>query len=370
MWRWPDTLLKVRNRLVASDTFQRRAAALPGVRSIARQQARSLFDLCSGFVYSQVLLAAVRLRLFDHLKSGPRSLDDLAARMELPETSARRLLEAAVTLGLTTRAGPDRYALGMKGAALSGNPGLQRMIEHNALLYEDLLDPVAFLKQKNQKTALSAYWAYAESSDPKQLTDAEVENYSALMTASQPLVAHEILAAYPFQNHQTLLDAGGGEGAFLAAAGQKFPALNLMLFDLPAVARRAKETIETAGLSGRTRISGGSFLTDPLPKGADLIALVRIVHDHDDESVRKILKSAHDALPPGGTLLIAEPLAGTAGAERMGETYFGFYLMAMRSGRPRTAAELERLLRDAGFSTVRHIATHIPLQTSLIAAQS
>ncbi len=49
-------------------------------------------------------------------------------------------------------------------------------------------------------------------------------------------------------------------------------------------------------------------------------------------------RRAHDALPPGGTLLIAEPMAGTPGAEAMGDAYFGLYLWAMGSGRPRSAA--------------------------------
>ena len=84
--------------------------------------------------------------------------------------------------------------------------------------------------------------------------------------------------------------------------------------------------------------------------------------------VKKLLSAVRAALPQNGTLLIAEPLAATAGAEAMGEAYFGFYLMAMGSGRPRTFAELETMLREAGFSTVRHVATRMPLQTSLIVA--
>ena len=55
------------------------------------------------------------------------------------------------------------------------------------------------------------------------------------------------------------------------------------------------------------------------------------------------------ALPADGALLMAEPMAGGAGAEPIGDAYFGFYLLAMGSGRPRTPAELARLLARAGF---------------------
>ena len=50
----------------------------------------------------------------------------------------------------------------------------------------------------------------------------------------------------------------------------------------------------------------------------------------------------------------------------MSEAYFAFYLLAMGSGRVRTAAELEALLRGAGFVAVRAVRSAIPLMTSLV----
>ncbi|MGK3925309.1 methyltransferase, partial [Enterococcus faecium] len=78
--------------------------------------------------------------------------------------------------------------------------------------------------------------------------------------------------------------------------------------------------------------------------GADIASLVRVLHDHDDTAVRTILGAVHAALPPGGTLLVAEPMSGTRGAAPIGDAYFGFYLTAMKSGRPRTADELSAML--------------------------
>ncbi len=66
-------------------------------------------------------------------------------------------------------------------------------------------------------------------------------------------------------------------------------------------------------------------------------------------SLSPLLAKVHAALPPRGTLLLAEPMAGTPGAEPVGDAYFGLYLRAMGSGQPRTAARLTALLRRAGF---------------------
>jgi demethylspheroidene O-methyltransferase len=120
---------------------------------------------------------------------------------------------------------------------------------------------------------------------------------------------------------------------------------------------------------GHVTAHGGSFRDDPLPAGADLISLVRILHDHDDGVVTALLAAIHAALPPGGTLLVAEPMAGTPGAQAMGDAYFGLYLWAMGSGRPRTAEAYVAMLRAAGFSQVREVATGLPMVTRLLVAR-
>ena len=76
----------------------------------------------------------------------------------------------------------------------------------------------------------------------------------------------------------------------------------------------------------------------------------------------------HAALPPGGRLFIAEPMAQTRGAEPAGDAYFGFYLLAMGSGRPRSAAEITAMLKQAGFTRSRLLSTAMPLTVRAIVA--
>jgi demethylspheroidene O-methyltransferase len=106
-----------------------------------------------------------------------------------------------------------------------------------------------------------------------------------------------------------------------------------------------------------------------LPKGRDVVTLVRVVHDHDDPEVLAILKAARAAIADDGTLVIAEPMAGTRGAETVGSAYFGLYLLAMGSGRARTVAELRDLLVEAGFQAPREHPTRQPLLTSVVSTR-
>ncbi|TNC13677.1 methyltransferase domain-containing protein [Methylobacterium terricola] len=363
---WRDRLLAWRHRLIASPRFQRCAAAFPLTRPVAQANARALFDLCAGFVYAQVLAACLRVDLFRLLADGPMTADDLSRRLDLAPDRTLCLLRAAASLGLLTALKDGRFALGDLGAALIGNPSVAAMVAHHAMLYDDLRDPVALLRGQAGPTQLSTYWAYAATDDPAQVEEAAVAPYGALMGASQALVAGDVLDAYPLTRHAHLLEIGGGEGAFAIEAARRAPDLRVTLFDLPPVADRAARRFAEAGLTGRTTTLGGSF-HHGLPQGADVASLVRVVHDHDDEPALALLKAARAALRPGGTLLVAEPMAGTPGAEPVG-AYFGFYLLAMGSGRPRTAAELAGLLREAGFARVREPRTRRPMLVRLLAA--
>ncbi|NKI34855.1 methyltransferase domain-containing protein [Wenzhouxiangella sp. XN79A] len=331
---------------------------------------RALFDLLSGFVYSQVLLACVRLDLFERLSRSPKTAEELADELDLSRASLDRLLEAAVSLGLVEHRAGAAFGLGPLGAALLGNPAVAMMIEHHGALYTDLDDPVALLRGERQATELGRFWAYSRNAGHEMpLAANDTRAYSELMAASQAMIADQVLAAYPLKRHRCLLDVGGGAGAFAQAAMQQHPRLRACVFDLPSVAELARERFERAGLGTRGDALGGSFLHDELPAGHDLVSLVRVLHDHDDESVLEVLRAVRSAIAPDGVVLIAEPMLGTRGAEPVTAAYFGFYLMAMGQGRARTPETIEALLRRAGFGRVKQHRTSAPLLVRVLSAR-
>ncbi len=348
------------NRVQANPRFRRFAAAFPLTRFVARKRARALFDLCAGFVYTQVLTACVRLDLFRALEAGPRTASDLARQFGLEEAATIKLLDAAVSLKLAARRSGGRYGLGQLGCAMLGDPGIPAMVAHHAALYADLRDPVALLKGA-KPGALAGAWPYAGSDAPAALTEAHVADYTQLMSVSQSFVAEEVIAAYDFRRHRCVMDVGGGDGTFLSAVARAVPDTRLTLVDLPPVAARAAARFEAAGLSGRATANGCDAIAGPLPSGADLVSFVRVLHDHNDDAVLAFLRNAHAALPPGGVLLIAEPLSGTPGAEPIGDAYFGFYFLAMGQGSSRTAARLNELANAAGFTPLQERQTRLPI---------
>ncbi|WP_233998048.1 methyltransferase [Erythrobacter sp. QSSC1-22B] len=365
---WKRRWIGWRNGVIGNSRFQRWAAANPLTRTIAQRRAGGLFDLVAGFTYSQTLSAAVESGVIELLAAGPVSLADAGKRCGLSEEAAALLLRASAAIDLAQEVEPGVWMLGQQGAALRGNAGVLAMIRHHRLLYADLADPLALLRrERSSPTALSDFWTYAGEPDPAARDDCNTRAYSELMASSQAMVVEQVLAAYRFDRHRSLLDVGGGYGVFATAVAAAYPALNTGIFDLPDVLRHHAGESTPVSRQAPT-LHPGDFFRDPIPTGYDCISLVRILHDHDDAPAADLLSAIHESLEHGATLLIAEPMAGTRGARKMGDAYFGLYLWAMRSGRPRRADEIGAMLNRAGFRDWRRVATDLPVITSLIVA--
>ena len=365
---WADRVGALMDRWLTSDALYRWSVSNPLTRWITRRRARQVFDLMAGFVYSQVLLACVRLRILEAVSAQPRTLDELAQWTQLPPAGLQRLLQSALALGLLNLRSHGRYGLGPLGAPVAGHAGIRAMIEHHAVLYQDMQDPVAMLQGPGQPGAMAQYWPYTLDGDAHAAqTQAEkYARYSDLMSASQPVVVDEILASYRFDDHRCVLDVGGGQGTFMARLALHAKHLRVNLFDLPEVAALASANFARQGLQSRAQAHPGSFLKDPLPQGADLVTLIRVAHDHPDADVRTLLAAIYQALPPGGTLLLSEPMAQEAGETPQGDAYFHFYLLAMGAGRLRTPRELMAMMAEAGFAHLEIVPNPMPLQTQIL----
>ncbi|MBC7181517.1 MAG: methyltransferase domain-containing protein, partial [Roseovarius sp.] len=304
-----------------------------------------------GFVRSQVLLALVETGSLRALLDGARTPDDLARMAEIPARRMTALLQGGAALGLLARRRDGCFALARRGAVILGVPGLEAMIRHNRALYADMADPVALLRGEGE-TELARFWPYVFGR-AGEVAPEVAERYSDLMAQSQRLVAEDVLRAAPLSGARVLMDVGGGTGAFVAAALNAHPALKAMLVDLPEVVDAARARLGAAGVATRVTLCPMSFREADLPEGADTISLVRVLYDHADATVRTLLSNVYRALPPGGRLIVAEPMAGGAQPEAAGDLYFAFYTLAMGAGRARSAAEIGALCGEAGF-VVRH----------------
>ncbi|MBA4225964.1 MAG: methyltransferase [Hyphomonas sp.] len=359
-----DRLAAWKNRLIADPAFQAFAVSNPLTRPVANRKAAESFDLVAGFVYSQILAAAVETGLIRRACEGAFSAEEFSEASGLGVPGSERLMLAAASLKLLRRQSDGRFAIGEMGAALLGNPSVFAMIRHHQVLYRDLEDIMGRLRLRTAETELGQFWAYRAEAEPDS-----AGAYSALMAETQALIGAEVIRVARMGRSKCLMDVGGGAGAFLERAGTRFPHLALRLADLPQVVVQARQRFKGSPLEERLETFGLDFHAAPLPHGADLITLIRVLHDHDDEPAERLLRNIRAALAPSGRLVLAEPMANARGAARMGDAYFGMYLWAMGRGRPRTSDEITAMLRRAGFTKIVTRRTRAPLLTCAIEAR-
>ena len=190
------------------------------------------------------------------------------------------------------------------------------------------------------------------------------------MAISQPLVTDQMFSAYDFTRHTSVLDVGGGKASFSIRLAKFIPGIKVANLDLPEVCEEAKKNVKQAGLVDAVKIIPSNFFEDEIPSGYDLVTLIRVLYDHSEENVIKLLQLIRKSLSNNGKLLIAEPMANNNFPGISCDAYFWFYLTVMGKGRPRSSKELIALLRDCGFSKARCLKTTLPIQTGIVLAEA
>jgi SAM-dependent methyltransferase len=112
---------------------------------------------------------------------------------------------------------------------------------------------------------------------------------------------------FDFSRYSTVCDVGGATGQLSIILAQRHPHLRCLSFDLPVVEPIARRSIAAAGVGDRVTPVSGDFLCQPLPR-ADVITMGMILHDWNLERKLHLIRSAYEALPPGGALVAVENL--------------------------------------------------------------
>ena len=158
------------------------------------------------------------------LTDGPLSAAELSSRLPLPADATVLLLDAAVSLQLLQRRSDGRYGLGRWARRLLGNPGVVAMVEHHAMLYADLQrSRRAAARRRRGRPARGLLALCAAIAAAADLSREAIAPYTALMAASQPLIAQRGARRLSVPRHRCLLDIGGGDGAFIAAVAARTP---------------------------------------------------------------------------------------------------------------------------------------------------
>jgi hypothetical protein len=164
-------------------------------------------------------------------------------------------------------------------------------------------------------------------------------------------ISPAVAAAFEWSRFAVIADIGGGIGAQLSSILDAHPSCRGILFDRPAV---VAETTDT-----RLEPIGGDFFTD-VPVQADAYVMRWILHDWSDDESVGLLKNVRRAARPDARLMVVESVIPETPGFDMGK-WMDMNMMAMTTGRERTALEFRALFERAGFALEQIVPTPSPL---------
>ena len=140
---------RLKVKVFSSTKVHEAIARVPILRALISYEGNKIHEIMSGFVYSQILHLLIYLDIFQFLKTEGRSLDEVSKFLEIANERSLLLLRGGCALNLICYK-RNKYWLTRVGAQIVGVPGLMEMIQHNQILYRDLLDPVKLLHGRSE----------------------------------------------------------------------------------------------------------------------------------------------------------------------------------------------------------------------------
>jgi predicted O-methyltransferase YrrM len=313
---------------------------------------RSLQSVLRGYRSAQVVIACNELGVFEALMPGARTAVEVATKLGSEPESTRRLLDAAVALGLLVKDG-DRYANG-RLAQVCLTPDSPWYIGHLASL-----EAAAYERWGHLAEAVRL-GRWPEANRQLEARSGWVRRFELGMYAMARVTAPAIAAAVdlPIDRPLRLIDVGGGHGGYAMALARRYPNLTATVFELPAAAEVAREIIAAEGLDDRVTVQSGDFQRDDLGQGYDVALLFGVLVSESPEGRLDLLRKVHAALTPGGLVVIRELWSDTADPARSLEAaLFSLHMLLSNSvGDVATLAEARRWLAEAGFEEPAELA--------------
>jgi 2,7-dihydroxy-5-methyl-1-naphthoate 7-O-methyltransferase len=301
-----------------------------------RVDLEALSDLCTPWC----IRVAATLRVAEHLAAGVDRVERLAEVTGSDPEALHNVLGHLVGKGVFEEPEPGRFALNEAGRGLLGSArflGLDGIGGRMAHAWSTLPTYVRTGRPGYAEVFGLPFWedlaAHPEIA----------ESFDELMgPAGHGTPDAEVPISGGWDAVRTVVDVGGGTGAFLAEILRAHPHLRGMLLDHPGTVARSAPLFEAAGVADRVTTAGQSFF-DPLPAGADLYLLKKVLNDWPDRETVEILRRCADAARPAGRVVVL-------GGVTPEGTPSGLVIeMILVGGKSSTLPEFERLAHAAGL---------------------
>lgn len=294
--------------------------------------------------------------IYDYLAGKGLTAQEAAAAAGTDPDATARLLRAGIAVGVVTMDSGGRFTLTELGSRLGPGAGSVADMAGFALApmrnaMGGLADHVRSGRQVNP-AAPSGVWDYFGHHPVDTVKFSRAMGY-----ATARMLSGMTAAGYRPPPGGRVVDVGGSRGTVLAWFLAALPEAAGVLFNRSESLAAAPDFLATAGVADRTELVPGNFLAE-VP-GGDVHVLSQVLHNWDDENVRRIVANCAQAAHPGGSLVVIEYVLPPAPVPTVGQV-LDILMMVLVGGRERTLEELRGLIEPAGYTFTREVPVGAP----------
>ncbi len=306
--------------------------------------ADTIREIAVSYQKSRILLSAFELEIFTNIYESGNTARQIAKKLNLDENACERLLNALVSIGFLTKQNnlffntTDSYTYLSK----NGSDYLGGLMHSNQLwnTWSNLTKVV--------KTGLSA-----NSSVINERGEEWLFPFINAMHDRAIKQAPQQLANIDLSSTKSVLDIGGGSGAYSMEFINKKSDIEATVFDLPNVLPITNIFIEKEGYTNKIKLHAGDYTADNLPGGFDLVFLSAVIHSNSLEVNGNLIGKCYNSLNKNGKIVIQDwimtqdrtnPTAGAIFAINM--------LVGTEAGDCFTEQEVTEMLERAGFKNI------------------
>ena len=304
-------------------------------------------EFAASFQKSRILLSGFELDMFTNIDKSGTTNSQIAKKLHLDEHACERLLNALTSLGFLSKQNdlffnsPESFAfLSKKSSDYLG--GLMHT-NHLWNTWSNLTQVV--------KTGKSAH-----SSEINDRGEDWLFPFINAMHDRAKKQAPQQLANIDLSGIQSILDVGGGSGAYSMEFVSRKPDLEATIFDLSSVLPITKIFLDKEGFSDRIKTHAGDYTKDDLPEGFDLVFLSAIIHSNSLAINQELIKKCYCSLNQNGKIVIQDWIMNNDRTQPAGGAVFAInMLVGTEAGDCFTEQEVTGMLKVSGFQNISKI---------------
>ena len=263
-----------------------------------------IMEMVWDFARPMLAEAALHLGVFDAMSRGARTVAQISQQTNASTRGIAALLDGLVGIGLINRRG-EQFTLAPDTAAflVHGKPafvgGLMKHVSRQLIGgWMDLTECVRTgkpVKAVNQEQSGAEFFA-------KFVEDIFNMSFGSASAAAEALLKNSDGAV-------SVLDIAAGSGVWGIAMAKRLPYVRVTAVDWPQVIPVTRRVAQQHGVAEQFNYVAGDILQADLGTGHHVATLGHILHSEGESRSRRLLKRIHDAMAPGGTIVIGEFIA-------------------------------------------------------------